>query len=124
MKLDFVAAAAVSALLAAPAAFAQTVQYACVSGSTTRAVELSVPGRDGRACEVVYRKPQEGVMEQVLWSANFDAEYCAPKAEGLVERLRGLGWDCAQIETPDGAAERASAAAGPEDPRRSESPMR
>lgn len=122
MKLDIVAAAAAAALLAAPAAFAQTIQYACVSGSTTRAVELSVPGRDGRACEVVYRKPQEGVMEQVLWSANFDADYCAPKAEGLVERLRGLGWDCARVGTPDAAAERAQASE--EGPDQSESPMR
>lgn len=108
MRLLMIAAAAT---LAAPAAFAQTAQYACVSGSTTRAVELSVPGRDGRACEVVYRKPQEGVIEQVLWSANFDAEYCAPKAEEMVAQLRGNGWDCALVDTPAAAAPRDSAAA-------------
>ena len=107
-------ALAASVTLLAPGAFAQTLQYACVAGSTTRAVEVSVPGREERACEVVYRKPQEGVMEQVIWSANFDADYCAPRAEELVAKLRGLGWQCALIEAPEGGAAPEESAAAEE----------
>lgn len=111
MKKLLIATAA--AICVAGPAMAESVEHACTHGQMTRAVEVTMPGRTGTACEVVYRKPDEGMPEQVLWTANSDTGYCIDKAAGLIDKLGGWGWSCAPVEAamttmpPDVPVERA-----------------
>lgn len=87
-------------------------QTMCTSGAIERSVTVLAPA-ETKACEVRYDKTSEGGSVEVLWSANNDASYCAPKAEGLVERLEGWGWDCALTDTTTPTPEAATAPAAP-----------
>ena len=51
-------------------------------------------------CEVRYYKPTERPHEsyRVLWYARNTEGYCERKAELLVNRLRGWGWQCSEPE--------------------------
>jgi len=63
----------------------------CTHGDKQRKIEVVYPESD-KACEVQYTK---GDDMQVLWSANFDKEYCVEKAAAFVEKQQGWGWECA-----------------------------
>jgi hypothetical protein len=67
----------------------------CESGDLSRKIEVvySDPGQ-AVPCEVIYDKSAEGSMES-LWQASHESGYCEAKAEGLIEKLRGMGWTCA-----------------------------
>ena len=67
----------------------------CENGELRRRVEVvySDPGQ-AVPCEVIYDKSDEGSIE-ALWRANNSAGYCEVKAEGLIEKLRSMGWRCA-----------------------------
>jgi hypothetical protein len=45
-------------------------------------------------CAVAYNKQSEGLGTQVLWTASNDGSYCDVKANGLAQKLEGLGWTC------------------------------
>jgi len=66
----------------------------CENGELRRRVEVvySEPGQ-AVPCEVIYDKSDEGSIE-ALWRASNRAGYCEVKAEGLIEKLRGMGWSC------------------------------
>ncbi|MEN8141847.1 MAG: hypothetical protein ABFR97_11565 [Thermodesulfobacteriota bacterium] len=84
----------------------------CKKENQTRTISVKFTGQDGTMpCEVVYDKESGS---QVLWQANFEADYCDEKATSLAEKQRGWGWDCQDVEVVAQAAPAASDAAAPE----------
>ncbi len=67
----------------------------CRFGEMVRSVDVvySDPGQ-AVPCEVLYNKQSEG-SQSVLWRADNEAGYCEEKARGFVEKLEGMGWQCA-----------------------------
>lgn len=59
-------------------------------------------------CSVVYKKLTEAVEDQVLWTANNDANYCQEKAQALVDKQTGWGWTCVETIADETAAEKMS----------------
>lgn len=92
-------------------AFAAGSQTACVRGDFTRSVEVVAPGADGLACEVIYRKPNEGAPETRPWQAKFDAKFCEDKAKNLAATLTNAGWQCAVVAAAPVSASPAQVAA-------------
>ena len=84
---------ALCALLASPAAPGRNLGYVCENGALTRSVE--VVSEPGYACRVRYTKYSTATYP---WNARNEADYCAPKALGLVEKLRSWGWECDSAE--------------------------
>ena len=70
----------------------------CTQGELTRTVSVvyTTPGQEV-PCEVLYEKPQEG-EPATLWRAQNEAGYCEARAEEFIDKLTGLGWDCADAE--------------------------
>lgn len=94
-------------------AFAQSSDtYQCTMGGLTRRVEIGRTGTAPVPCEVLYFKDAEVPGErQVLWSAANEAGYCEAQAQAFVQKLEGLGWECAATPgTPAPAAAPAPAA--------------
>ena len=95
---------------------AGAAEFHCRNGDQERRIEVNGPGAaEGRACEVRYwRDATVAGGGRVLWYAQQDADYCAPKAERLVARLESGGWTCT-AGAPAAAAEpeRTEAAAAP-----------
>ncbi len=88
------------ALLAAPVgAYADT--WSCSHDNLVREVHVVRSTSAPAPCNVVYKKPTEGVENQVLWNADFDGEYCDEKARGLVAKLESWGWVCAETIRDD-----------------------
>jgi hypothetical protein len=82
----------------------------CVRGDDAiRRVEIAAQDQNrGVPCEVVYWKDTERPgVRTVLWSAETDADFCARKAEELVDTLEGGGWSCAAGEQPRAASREA-----------------
>lgn len=67
----------------------------CKNGTMIRRVKVGVGGEQ-RGCKVSYLKeteePQAG--EKILWNAQQESSYCQEKAQGFVEKLKGMGWSC------------------------------
>lgn len=74
-----------------------TGKYQCSHGELLRRVEIvTEPGAEV-PCGVHYYKDTEMPgQQQILWTAENDASYCARKASELVTKLEGWGWDCGQ----------------------------
>ena len=69
------------------------LSYACNKDGVTRYVEVVT--ESGFACRVKYTKPS---VTTFPWNARNDADYCEPRAVGLVEKLGVAGWQCDAIE--------------------------
>lgn len=68
---------------------ADASKFVCQQNGVERTVEVT---RDaGYACRVKYVKP---AGTSYPWTARNQADYCLPRALGLVDKLRGLGWEC------------------------------
>ena len=81
-----------AALTFAPAASAES--WICEYSTMIREINV-VRETDAQApCSVAYNKQTEGLGTQVLWTANNDGSYCDVKANGLAQKLEGLGWTC------------------------------
>ncbi|MFV2089686.1 MAG: hypothetical protein ACC642_03440 [Pseudomonadales bacterium] len=67
----------------------------CEYGELSRIIEVvySDPGQP-LPCEVIYNKSEEGSIES-LWRADNEVNYCEDRVVGLIEKLEGLGWTCA-----------------------------
>lgn len=76
----------------AAAAGSETV---CKNGSMVRRVKVGSDEGQG-SCKVSYVKETEepSAGEKVLWNAQQQSNYCQEKAQGFVEKLKGLGWAC------------------------------
>jgi hypothetical protein len=95
--------------LAAPVAFAAATQ--CTLGSLTRTVEVVYADPPSLVpCEVLYAKPDEGVARASVWSAQVESQYCEARAAEFVDKLRGMGWNCADASEPAAAPNPAAAA--------------
>jgi len=81
------------AMLVLPGA-ANAESWICEHSNLVR--EINVVRETGNAvpCSVAYNKKSEGLGSSVLWTANADGSYCDAKADGLAEKLKGLGWAC------------------------------
>ena len=87
--------ALLATMLPAIAAAQDSGQYQCSYGEMVRRVEVAHEPGVEVPCSVHYYKDTEMPGEQqVLWSADSDATYCAQKAKELVAKLEGWGWDC------------------------------
>jgi hypothetical protein len=98
MAKPLLACAALAPMLMALAGTAAASETRCVRGDDAiRRVEVAAQDQDrGAPCEVVYWKDTERPgVRTVLWSAETDADFCARKAEELVDTLEGGGWSCA-----------------------------
>lgn len=73
----------------------------CEFAELSRRIEV-VYSNPGQAvpCEVIYDKSGEGTIE-TLWRANFQTGYCEEKANGLVEKLSDMGWQCDKAAEAD-----------------------
>jgi hypothetical protein len=88
--------------------------YQCTMAGLSRRVEIAREGTAPVPCEVLYFKDTEAPgQRQVLWSAANEAGYCEAQAQGFVQKLEGLGWDCTAMP---GAPAPAAAAAPPAAP--------
>ena len=122
-------------LLTAPPAGAD-VGYVCRIGDTIRRIEIRYAGDIGRApCDVIYIKQTERPgVEETLWSATSDADFCRGKAVGLVDLLEQNRWTCSgegalpaeqagrQPTVPDQPAARGRPSAGEQRAARAEAP--
>jgi hypothetical protein len=92
------------AVVAAPLAWAEPTQ--CSRGALTRSVEVVYSNPPAQTpCEVIYSKPDEGGTRASLWSAQTEPGYCEVRAEGLIDKLEGLGWTCTGPAASASAAE-------------------
>ena len=70
------------------AAGADDSKFVCEQNGIERTVEVTRDG--GYACRVKYVKP---AGTSYPWTARNEAD-CLPRARGLVDKVRGLGWEC------------------------------
>ena len=69
---------------------------ACVYGDQKRVISVVYDNEaSGNVCEVTYEK-STGV--QTLWSALNDRDYCMDKALEFIEKQKGWGWICSNLE--------------------------
>jgi hypothetical protein len=91
-------------LLAAPiAVYADS--WSCRQGNNVREVHVERTTANPVPCRVVYRKLTEGVEDQVLWNAQFDAGYCDSKARDFISKLESYGWTCVETIRDEGSAD-------------------
>jgi hypothetical protein len=123
MARSLLACAVLTPVLIAAAGAAVANETRCVRGDdAVRRVAVEAPDR-GVPCEVVYWKDTEAPgVRSVLWSAETDADFCARKAEELVETLAGGGWSCSTAGEQPRAASREAPAAEPSPPAAAPSP--
>lgn len=83
---------------------AHALEFRCSNGAQERRVEVSGPYvAEDRACEVRYwRDAQVPDSGRVLWYARQDADFCAPRARGLIRQLEAGGWTCVADEEAAG----------------------
>ena len=81
------------AVLLAPVS-ASAESWICEHGNLVREISVKREGSQPVPCTVNYNKEAEGKGTSVLWTAQADGAYCDSKANGLAEKLNGLGWSC------------------------------
>ena len=69
-------------------------EQVCELKDLTRILSLRVDPEAGYVCDVVYLKPDEGAVREVLWSARNNADYCRPRFDDMLEQLVSRGWEC------------------------------
>jgi len=80
--------------------------WSCRHDNDVREVHIVQETDAAVPCSVVYKKLTEGVEDQVLWTANNDANYCLEKAQGLVDKQTGWGWTCVETIADEAATEK------------------
>ena len=84
---------------------ASAESWSCRHDNDVREVHIVQETGAAVPCSVVYKKLTEGVEDQVLWTANNDANYCLEKAQGLVDKQTGWGWTCVETIADESSAE-------------------
>ncbi len=75
---------------------AADITYSCKHGNQERIISVVYPeGGNSVPCEVRYQK---GDNVQTLWNAQNEVGYCEARAEEFVEKQKGWGWNCSQVE--------------------------
>lgn len=68
----------------------------CTNGDAVRVISVVYDNAENdTVCEVTYEK-STGI--QSLWSANTERDYCLDQAIAFVEKQRGWGWTCSNLE--------------------------
>lgn len=90
--------------------------YVCNQGDMERRIEVVYLSTGTVPCEVRYTKNGNTEM---LWSAQTEEGYCDARAVDFVEKQRGWGWECSEIEVDRGEPDMSepSAPVIPEDQR-------
>lgn len=88
-----IAISLVFAVLALPTT-AIAESWICEQGNLIREINVERTATEPVPCSVVYDKSSEGLDPNVLWTASADGSYCDAKANGLADKLNGLGWSC------------------------------
>ena len=70
--------------------------WSCRHGDDVREIHIQRATSAPVPCSVVYKKLTEGVEDQVLWTAENDANFCDEKARAFVEKQAGWGWTCVE----------------------------
>ena len=73
---------------------ANAESWICEQGTLIREINVERATANPVPCSVIYNKQAEGLGSSVLWTAAADGSYCDIKANGLAEKLEGLGWSC------------------------------
>lgn len=81
------------AVLTLPTA-ANAESWICEQGALIREINVERETASPVPCSVTYNKQAEGSGTSTLWRAAADGSYCDIKANGLAEKLEGLGWSC------------------------------
>ena len=68
--------------------------WICENGNLIREINVERTTENAVPCSVNYNKESEGMGSSVLWTAQADGSYCDAKADGLAQKLNGLGWSC------------------------------
>lgn len=94
--------------------------HVCSAWNVDRSVEVVTPEDGSAGCQVVYRKPDEEVADQILWRSTRSVAFCDQKATELTARLSDAGFECTEgrlpVKTSSGplnAATEAQSAAAP-----------
>ncbi len=95
-KLNSIGLTIILAMLTLPTA-ANAESWICENNNLIREINVERETTDPAPCSVVYNKETEGLGSRVLWTAQFDGAYCDAKANGLAEKLKGLGWSCTEF---------------------------
>lgn len=95
-KLNLTGLTVTMLLLAVPNA-ANAESWICEHDNLVREITVKHETDSPAPCSVVYDKGSEGLGSEVLWRASFDGAYCEDKANGLAEKLNGLGWSCTRF---------------------------
>jgi len=82
--------------------------WSCRHDNDVREIHIVQETDAAVPCSVVYKKLTEGVEDQVLWTANNDANYCQEKAQGLVDKQIGWGWTCVETIADETVSEKSS----------------
>lgn len=84
--------------------------WSCRHGDDVREIHIQRSTSEPVPCSVVYKKLTEGVEDQVLWTAENDANFCDEKARAFVEKQVSWGWTCVEtIQTMTTGGESAPA---------------
>jgi hypothetical protein len=89
--------ALVTLIMMLPILPASAASWICGNGEILREISIKRETTNAAPCSVIYDKDIEGAGIKVLWSAQNDGSYCDAKADGLAEKLSGLGWACTEI---------------------------
>ena len=73
---------------------ANAESWICENSNLVREINVVRETGNPLPCSVAYNKKSEGLSTSILWTANADGSYCDAKADGLAEKLQGLGWSC------------------------------
>ncbi len=92
---------AIATIIAVPAAAQE--DYVCSAWNVDRGVEVITPTDGSAVCQVVYRKPDEGAADKVMWQSNSSVSFCNEKAQELTTRLTQAGFSCSEGRLPDEA---------------------
>lgn len=73
---------------------AAAASWSCSHGSESRHVWIEYPNGSALPCKVVYTKSTDGFVPTLLWSARTREGFCESKAEALIDKQTGWGWQC------------------------------
>ena len=114
-KLNRVSQTLALVLLALPLG-AMADSWSCRHGNDVREIHIVRESSAPVPCSVVYKKLTEGVDDQVLWTAENDANFCDQQAREFVAKQEGWGWTCVETiaeKIEDKAEESAEDSAAP-----------
>jgi hypothetical protein len=95
-KLNSIGLTIILAVLTLPTTVSAE-SWICERGNVIREINVQRETANPAPCSVVYDKSSEGLGSNAVWTAQFDGAYCDAKANGLAEKLSGLGWSCSEF---------------------------